>query len=276
METALDLMVTTLEFDLHLSADDEIIVWHDPVIDASKCGLLPGAPADVPDPDDENVPDQALAVRSLTAEQLSWYQCDRNPDPGRFAVQEASPTTRAGAMYSIVTLDELVDFVERYAADTSKTDDQRRAAAAVRFNMETKRKSSNPDAIGDGFDGENPGLFEIRVLEVIEDRDIAGRTTIQSFDIRSLRAIRAIDPVLPLAFLESTPSADLADLALWGITEWSPNLDFATQQRVAEAHEAGLSVKPWTIVSVDQASILIEAGVDGLITDRPDLFSLSR
>ena len=177
---------------------------------------------------------------------------------------------------SIVTLDELIDFVESYAADESKTDDQRRAAEAVRFNMETKRKMTNPDAIGDGFDGENAGVFEVRVLEVVQDRDVADRTTVQSFDIRSLRAIRALDPVIPLALLESQPSVDFGDLSVWGITEWSPNLDFATEQLVAEAHNAGLAVKPWTIVSVDQASILIEAGVDGLITDQPDLFFVSR
>jgi len=275
-ETALDLMVTTLEFDLHLTVDDEIVVWHDPVVDASKCGLRPGAPVEVPDPDDDVVSNDALAVRALTAEQLSWYQCDRNPDPGRFPIQDASPTPIAGSLYSIVTLDSLIDFVERYAADESKSDDQRLAAGGVRFNMETKRKSANQEAIGDTFDGETPGLFESRVLEIIEDRDIADRTTIQSFDIDSLRAIRSVDPSIPLAFLESRPTASFRDLASWGITEWSPNLELATEQRVADAHSAGLGVKPWTIVSADQGRSLIEAGVDGLITDRPDLFSVGR
>ena len=273
-EAALDLMVTTLEFDLHLTADDEIVVWHDPIVDALKCGLRLGAPAEVPDPDDDGVSSDALAVRALTAEQLSWYQCDRNPDPGRFPIQDASPTPVAGSLYSIVTLDSLIDFVERYAADGSKSDDQRLAASGVRFNMETKRKSANPEAIGDTFDGETPGVFESRVLEIIEDRDIADRTTIQSFDIDSLRAIRSVDPAIPLAFLESRSTVGFEDLASWGITEWSPNLDLATEQRVSEAHNAGLGVKPWTIVSADQAVVLIDAGVDGLITDRPDLFSV--
>ena len=275
-ETALDLMVTTLELDLHLSADDEIVVWHDPEIDASKCGLRLGAPDDVPDPDDANVPEEALAVRSLTAEQLSWYQCDRNPDPVRFPAQDASSTALAGTLYSIVTLGELIDFVDRYAADGSKTDDQQRTAAVVQFNMETKRKPANPDTIGDGFDGENAGLFETRLLQIIEDEAIAERTTIQSFDIHSLRAIRSVDSAIPLAFLESKPSVELEDLAAWGIDEWSPNMNIATESTVTEAHAAGLTVKPWTVASVAQASILIDIGVDGLITDRPDLFFVSR
>ena len=272
-ETALDLLVTTLEFDLHLTGDDEIVVWHDPVVDASKCGLRFGAPSDVPDPED---PSEALAVRKLSVEQLSWYLCDRNPEPNRFTSQDSTPTQIAGSDYRIVTLDELIEFVEAYAADLSKTVEQRKAAAAVRFNMETKRNRTNPDTIGDGFDGENPGLFENRVLEIIEDRGIAGRATIQSFDIRSLRAIRAVNSVIPLAFLESNPSADPADLAAWDITEWSPNLNIASEQRIADAHAAGLAVKPWTVLSVDEAIALIDVGVDGLITDRPDLFSVDR
>lgn len=37
------LFVATLELDLHFSADGEVIVWHDPVIDPEKCGLRAGA-----------------------------------------------------------------------------------------------------------------------------------------------------------------------------------------------------------------------------------------
>jgi glycerophosphoryl diester phosphodiesterase len=274
-EAALDLMVSTLEFDLHLTADDDIVVWHDPVIDPDKCGLRSGAPSDVPDPDDAGVLAEDLGVRSLTVEQLSWYQCDRNPDPGRFTAQDPGPMPMAGSDYSIATLDGLIDFVERYVLDESKTPQQRLAAAEVRFNMETKRKE-DPGAIGDGFDGESAGLFELRILEIIGDRGIADRTTVQSFDARSLRAIRAIDSVITLAFLESRGMVSFDDLASWEVDVWSPNYILATAARVDEAHGFGIDVKPWTIESVDQAAATVESGVDGLITDRPDLFSVSR
>ena len=272
-EMALDLMVTTLEFDLHFSADDEIVVWHDAVVDPSKCGLRDGAPLEVPDPDDSSVSEQDLAVRSLTAEQLSWYQCDRNPDRARFIDQDAAPTPLAGDDYSIATLNDLLEFVDAYAMDETRTEDQRKAADSVQFNMETKRKK-DPATIGDGFDGENAGPFELGVLEIVDERGIADRTTVQSFDIRSLRAIRAIDNEISLSFLESRSTAALADLAAWGIDVWSPNYVLATPDKVAEAQGVGLAVKPWTIESMDQATGILDAGVDGLITDRPDLFSV--
>ena len=41
-ETALDLGVTTLELDMHFTADQHVVIWHDDQIDKEKCGLDPG------------------------------------------------------------------------------------------------------------------------------------------------------------------------------------------------------------------------------------------
>ncbi|MCB0031622.1 MAG: hypothetical protein KDE28_27110, partial [Anaerolineales bacterium] len=38
-EAALDLGATTLELDMHFTADGEVVIWHDPIIDKSKCRL---------------------------------------------------------------------------------------------------------------------------------------------------------------------------------------------------------------------------------------------
>jgi hypothetical protein len=69
-EIALDLGVSTLELDLHFSADGVVVVWHDRVIDQAKCGVRTGAPEHIPDPDDPETTEEALAVRSLTSEDL--------------------------------------------------------------------------------------------------------------------------------------------------------------------------------------------------------------
>jgi len=271
-ETGLDEGVTTLELDLHFSADDQVVVWHDPVIDPLKCGLAEGAPSDVPDPDDPEIPQFALAIRALSVEQLGWYRCDRNPDPTRFPDQDPSATPLAGDRYAIVTLEELFAFVERYADDASKTEQQRAAARAVAFNIETKREPDDPDAIGDGFNGSDAGPFEISVLETVSGSGMRGRVTIQSFDPRSIRAIRAVDADIPLAFLTSRGSVNFDAMVNGGATVWSPNADQVSEERVGEAHAAGLRVVPWTVNDPGVAGDLLDAGVDGFITDRPDRF----
>jgi glycerophosphoryl diester phosphodiesterase len=270
-EIALDLGVSTLELDLHFSADGDVVVWHDPVIDPAKCGLKTGAPEHIPDPDDPETTEEALAVRSLTSEDLDWFDCSRNPDQDEFPDQDSGPTLLAGDDFGIVTLDALIDFVERYATATSKTEMQRQGALVVGYNVETKRGFGDPSVIDDGFDGIDPGPFELRLLAVIEDRQIRDRVVVQSFVRESLEAIHRVDPGIRLAALTVGGDADPGGYAKLGASVWSPQASTISERRLSEAHEAGLVVVPWTVNSLEEVEKLISAGVDGVITDRPDL-----
>ncbi|MBT8206748.1 MAG: glycerophosphodiester phosphodiesterase [Acidimicrobiia bacterium] len=259
-ETALDLGVTTLELDLHLSGDGQVVVWHDPLIDPTKCHTADGegAPA-------------AIVAETLAAE-LSQLECDGNPDSQRFPDQSAEPTALAGNNFGIVTLGQLFEFVAAYAESELKTEGQRRNAAAVRFNIETKRVPDKPWAIGDDFDGTTAGRFELAILDLLDQHGVGERTTVQSFDHRSLWAIHAVAPTQELAAL--TRSGDIPDftaLAEQGATTWAPAFGSITRDRVAAAHEAGLLVVPWTVNETDEMRVLLDSGVDGIITDRPDL-----
>lgn len=268
-ELALDLGVTTLELDLHYSADGRVIVWHDPVIDPDKCGLSPTAAVGVPDPEASD--DVDLAVRNLTAGQLADYACDRNPDQGRFPEQRPDPGDLAGDDYRIVTLGELFAFVADYAASGLKTEAQRTNAANVTFNIETKRDPADPDAIGDGFDGQQAGPFELAVLGVVAAAGLEHRVIVQSFDHRSLRAIAATESLVRLAPLTRDRVRDPGQYAEWGAFIWSPRATTLSADAVELAHGAGLLVVPWTVNDLLEMEELISMGVDGIITDRPDL-----
>ncbi len=260
-EVALDLGVDTLELDLHFTADGQVVVWHDPTVSDDKCESTTGS-------------DVALdsAIASLSRAELEGVRCAKNPDPGRFPDQAALPTPIAGDDYSIVTLDELFDFVVTYSESDTKTSEQRQNAATVRFNIETKRRPDQPTTINDGFDGETPGPFELAILEVVASRGLGDRVTVQSFDHRSLRAIRTVDESISLAALtrRNEPfDAGFADFA----QIWSPDYRSLSAAGLNDAHDAGMLVVPWTVNDTSDMNRLIDLGVDGLISDRPDLLT---
>lgn len=270
-ETALDLGVTTLELDLHLTADGVAVVWHDAQIDNSKCGLRVGAEAGTPDPDDPSVEREALMISALTFEQLQGYQCNRNPDVADFGLQDNQPTALAGHDYGVISLAELFEFVENYSRSEVKSASQRENAANVYFNLETKREPDEPETINDSFDGQNPGQFELEMLEQIEAYGLRERAIIQSFDHRSLWAIHSVDDEIRLAALTARGRPELGDFAEAGAGIWSPDYRVLTAALVEEAHRAGLQVIPWTVNEAPLMEALIEMGVDGIISDRPDV-----
>ncbi len=271
-ESALDQLVTTLELDLHLTADGQLVVWHDPFVEPAKCGLRPGAPAGAADPDDPATPREDLQISRMTLDELAAYRCDRNPDPSAFPAQDTEATTLAGARFEIITLEDLFDFVGLYAASEAKGAEQRANASQVRFNIETKRVPNRPDLIGDDFDGVTVGRFEQTLLDLLDARRMLDRATVQSFDHRSLWAIHATGSRVRLSALTAAREVpDFADLAARGAEVWSPSFRTVDAANIEAAHEAGLLVMPWTVNDLNEMRRLIDLGVDGLITDRPDL-----
>lgn len=269
-ETALDLGVDTLELDLHYSSDGVVVIWHDAEIEKNKCGLDPEMDVETHDPDSLIKWGEGLMISNLTFEQVQAYVCDRNPDENAFPDQNNEMTPMAGQNYHIISLAELFDFVDAYSQSPEKSEVQRENAAQVLFNIETKRKENKPKTIGDEFDGENAGAFELEILRLVEEYGLEDRVTVQSFDHRSLWAIRAINDTIQLAALSSNKT-DLDEIAANGAAIWSPKGTILTASLVEEAHALGLQVIPWTINNPDDMGDLINMGVDGLISDRPDL-----
>ena len=137
-----------------------------------------------------------------------------------------------------------------------------------------------------------PAVMAESVLEVVDRAGAAGRVIIESFDWRGPRHVRRIRPELPTAWL--TRDETVRDAALWwdGITPasfansvaaavaaqggqiWAPGWETATRASVAEAHDLGLRVIPWTVNRRAVLRRMIGWGVDGFITDRPDVASV--
>jgi glycerophosphoryl diester phosphodiesterase len=127
------------------------------------------------------------------------------------------------------------------------------------------------------------------VLAVVDQAGATARVIVESFDWRGPRHLRRIRPELQTAWL--TRPETVRDSELWwgGVTPtdfgnsvvaavaaqggqiWAPSFESLTRAAVAEAHDFGLRVIPWTVNRRAGLRRMISYGVDGVITDRPDV-----
>jgi glycerophosphoryl diester phosphodiesterase len=258
---SLTLGVTTLELDTHLTADGKVIVWHDDTIQADKC--LDTTPATQGDAAFPYVGDR---VAELSLAQIKTLDCG-------FAQLKGYPEQDVIEGNRIAELKDVFQLVRDAGAEK------------VRFNIETKVESSQ---IG----GEGMVALTQAVVAEIQASGMADRVTVQSFDWSSLNLTKEIAPDLPLVALSSgdawlavgqpgaSPNLGGIDIdtyggslakaaAAQGYDIISPAFRSVTPGMIAEAHELGLPVIPWTVNTTADMHRLMDLGVDGIITDYP-------
>jgi glycerophosphoryl diester phosphodiesterase len=258
---AIEQKVTTLEFDLGMSRDGVLVVTHDPQLnpqitrDASGRWISPpGAP-----------------IRSLSAAQIENFDVGRIDPVAPMKAQWPEQVSVDGA--KIPRLSEVLALA---------------ALSTVRLNIETKINPLDPARTA------SPKEFAEVLVDQLRRSGLLSRTTVQSFDWRSLKEVKALEPGLRTACLTgdapnfSTMKPDASGASPWhaglrlsdhdsvpamvkaaGCSVWSPlarNLDPAL---LKQAHALGLQVIPWTVNDVDSMKALAAMGVDGLITDYP-------
>lgn len=259
-ERALEIGVSTLETDLHLSADGVLVLHHDPALNPDLTRDAQGRWLDAPTP----------RLKSLTLAQLRHYDVGRLRHGSRSTADFPSQQPRDGQR--IPTLASLFSLVKTYGAD------------GVRFNLEVKMHPQRPH--------ERPPWEAIvdALLAELKAAGMAGRVTVQGFDWRALQRVQQLAPELPTAYLSSqSPRFDTIADGTWtaglrladhgsvprmvkaaGGTIWSPNFNDLSEALVQEAHALGLRVLPWTVNETADMERMIAWGVDGLITDYPD------
>ncbi|MDJ0351033.1 glycerophosphodiester phosphodiesterase family protein [Cryobacterium sp. PH29-G1] len=259
---SLELGVSTLELDTHLTRDDRIVVWHDDVLTESKCRDTDAAFRDDPD-----YPYAGHRVRELTLAQIQMLDCGYQQLPG-YPEQQNVPEN------VIAELADVFALLELHRADT------------VQLNIETKIEVPGPTG------ADEMAALTRAVVASIAASGRADRVTVQSFDWASLNLVRQIAPELRLVALTQgddwlevgQPGAsvhlggiDIDDYdgsvaraaAAAGYDALSPIFETVTPKLVADAHAAGLPVIPWTVSETALMHTLIDMGVDGIITDYP-------
>lgn len=275
-EVAFDLGVTSVETDVHLTADRVPILFHDAGISNRVCRLIGGS--------GRVEPGIGTPMSSLTLAQMRQFRADVNPDSNRFPNQDNQPTPLATwfaeqnriDVFTPPTLAELLSFAKAYAGDpgrmAGKTDKQRIQADKVRFDLELKRVPFRPHLIGDDFDGKTPGILEQQVIQLARETNMMNRLSFRSFDHRCIRAMGDLAPETTRAILiEGIAPVSPADLVRQaGAQVYCPNFEFLDELQVKQIHQAGLRVIPWTVNDPGDWQKLLNWGVDGITTDFPD------
>jgi len=265
-ERALALGVTTLELDIAITSDGVLVIHHDPTLN----------PAITRDASGQFLDRRGPPVHSLAWAQLQMYDVGRlNPrsDYGKqYPDQQPVDGTR------IPRLSDLFDLVKRRGDDK------------VRFDIETKLWPAKPE------ETLAPEPFARAVVDEIRKAGMAARSQIQSFDWRTLQVVQKIAPEIPTVYLTAQQSwldnigVTRPEGSVWtagfqyrdhgsiprmikaaGGSAWSAYFGDLDAQKIKEAQALGLKVLAWTVNDPAVMTRLLDWGVDGLITDRPDL-----
>jgi len=229
-DLAIELGADTIEQDLQLTRDGVLVVLHDETLDRTARGPAENCSGPV---------HEKLLAELEGCDFGAWFD-ERIPGSDiRFSGQR------------IVTLDALL---QRYGT-------------RVRYYIETKQPERAPGM-------ERALLSLLATHRLLPRRGEKSPVIVQSFSAESLRRVRELEPDLPLVQLLGEDIAMPFDLAFGVIAEYAdgigPERSRVDAALMAAARRHGLFVHPYTVNEPAEMIRLLDLGVDGLFTDRPD------
>ena len=249
MLKALDLGVTTLEMDVVITKNKEVLLSHDQwfseEITTKPDGTFMG-------PREE----RKFNIYWMTYEDVKTFDVGMKPHP-RFPQQQKMKVTKP-------LLSEVIESVQQYMMTRKKP--------FPYYNIETK---SNPEF--DGVFQPKPDEFVELLMGVIKEKGIEDHVIIQSFDFRTLQYLHQHYPEMKTAMLiEGFDKRNFKDqLKALGFTPtiYSPDYSLVNKKLLKKCHQQNIKVIPWTVNDKETIEKLKTMGVDGLITDYPNLFN---
>lgn len=271
--------VTTLELDTQITADGVLVVRHNTIIPWYEAKNSWGKFL---------VADEQPDIRTWNLDNLNAFDLGAMSPHAPFNMWESHGETQKQVPgTSLATLEQVFQLVKDWGNDE------------VFLNIETKSTPypDDPNAV-------SPQVWVSKFYDVVKKYGMQDRVMLQSFDWRTLVEMHRVDPGIALVALTSNQpdwnsEGDEGDFQWLDRDEpspWMAGIDlrdfggdvveaahsigasvFSTYHRevtpavIAKAHSLGMRVVPFTVNDPDRMKELIEMGVDGLITDRPQV-----
>ena len=239
---ALAVGVSTLELDAGVTADGVVVIHHDRRLnpDAAR------------GPDGQWVAAPGPLIRSLSYKALQRYDVGRLRPGSEYASRHPAQTPVDGAR--VPRLAELFALVKKSGNQT------------VRFNIETKISSAAPE------ETLPPLEFARALIAQIRAAGLTARTSVQSFDWRTLHVVENEAPEIATVYLTGRRRGSSQPKAVHaaGGRVWSPSYEELDSATLVEARALQLRVIPWTVNEPGFIEFYLDLGVDGMISDYPE------
>lgn len=247
MIKAVDIGVTTLEMDACITKDKQVIVSHEPFFNHEISTKPDGSLV-------TEAEEKKLNMYQMYYEEISKWDVGTRPHP-RFPNQQKIKINKP-------LLRNLIDSIESYIKIKNLT--------PVFYNIETK---SLPE--GDSLYHPLPEEFVDLLLNVIFETKIEDRVIIQSFDFRTLQVIHKKYPNIKTAALIEegvfTPIEKQIEKLSFIPSIYSPHYLLVSTHMIDYCKTNNIKLIPWTVNDLSVARQLVDMGVDGLISDYPDI-----
>ena len=241
---ALDSGVTTVEMDLAVTKDKQIVVSHEPWMSGSICLQPDGSEI-------SGSGEKSFNIYELNYEEIRQFDCGSKGND-KFPEQLKMETSKPLLKDVIIAVENHIKSYGLYEVD---------------YNIEIKTAPS-----GDEKFHPSPEIFSDLVYNLIDQYLPLERVVIQSFDFRVLKYWHTKYPDIRLsALIENAKTVD-GNLRSLGFhpSIYSPHYKVLTKEKVDYLKKLNIRVIPWTVNETDDMKKMLQWKVDGFITDYPD------
>lgn len=233
-----------LELDVVLSGDGQVIVSHEPWLNAAICL----------GPEGEELTEEqgrSFNLHRMGVDEIQRCDCG-SLEQERFPEQDTRRSVKP-------TLRAVVEAVDEHALLTGVPNPS--------YNIEIKS-----DPAWYGIYQPQPAPYASQVIATIDSLGISERCIVQSFDPAILEAVHAERPDLTLALLVENTDDLRTNLARLSFKPaiYSPYFKLANDDLLTALRSMDIELVVWTVNEPADIQQMVKLGVDGIISDYPD------